>query len=129
MPLNGRKILIVEDEYLIADDLTALLLEAHVEIIGPAASLPKAMRLASDAELIDAAVLDINLRGVNVFPLADELRSRGVPLMFLTGYGGNNIPADYAAIMRCEKPMGSANVVEALRAMIDQAPVSAEPPE
>lgn len=119
MPLNGRKILLVEDEYLIADDLAALLREAHAEIIGPAASLPKAMRLATDTEQIDAAVLDINLRGVNVFPLADELRSRGVPIMFLTGYGANNIPADYLAITRCEKPMGTASVIEALRAMLD----------
>lgn len=126
MPLNGRKILIVEDEYLIADDLSALLLAANAELIGPAASLPQAIRLAADTELIDAAVLDINLRGVDVFPLVDELRSRGIPVMFLTGYGQNNIPADYLGIARCEKPMGSAYVVEQLRAMLDDASATTE---
>lgn len=124
MPLNGRKILVVEDEYLVADDLAALLREAHAEVIGPASSLPKAIRLAADSELIDAAVLDINLRGVSVFPLVEELKARGIPLMFLTGYGENNIPPDYAGVMRCEKPMGTANVVEALRAMLDRTPAA-----
>lgn len=119
MPLNGRKILVVEDEYLIADDLSALLVEAHAEVIGPVASLPAAIRLVSNVERIDAAVLDVNLRGVDVFPLVDELRGRGVAIMFLTGYGVNNIPDDYAGIARCEKPMGTANVVETLREMID----------
>lgn len=119
MPLKGRKILVVEDEYLVADDLASLLREANAEVIGPASSLPKAMRLASDTELIDAAVLDINLRGVDVFPLVDELRMRGIPLMFLTGYGENNIPPDYAAVARFEKPMGAAHVVEGLRALLE----------
>lgn len=119
MPLNGRRILIVEDEYLIAEDLAALLREAHAEVIGPAASLPKAVRLAGETERIDAAVLDINLRGVDVFPLAEDLRSRGVPIMFMTGYGQNNIPDEFASINRCEKPTGVSSVVEELRSMLD----------
>ena len=120
MALRGSKILIVEDEYLIADDLAALLREAHAEIIGPAASLPKAMRLAADTERIDAAVLDVNLRGVNVYPLADELKGRQVPILFLTGYGANNIPAEYANVLRCEKPLGATRVVEELSALIPE---------
>jgi DNA-binding response OmpR family regulator len=120
MPLKGSRILIVEDEYLIADDLAALLREAHAEVIGPVASLPMAMRLVADTEWIDAAVLDVNLRGVNVFPLADELKGRLVPIMFLTGYGANNIPAEYADVVRCEKPMGATHVVEELSALIPQ---------
>lgn len=119
MPLNGRRILIVEDEYLIAEDLAALLREAHAEVIGPAASLPKAVRLAGETERIDAAVLDINLRGVDVFPLAEDLRSRGVPIMFMTGYGQNNIPDEFASINRCENPTGVSSVVEELRSMLD----------
>ena len=125
MPLAGRKILIVEDEYLIAEDLAALLREAHAEIIGPAASLPQAMRLVSETDHIDAAVLDINLRGVNVFPCVDELRSRGIPTMFMTGYGENNIPADYSTIGRCEKPLGATHVVEELRSLLSSQEASA----
>lgn len=118
MPLAGRKILIVEDEYLIAEDLAALLREAHADIIGPAASLPHAMRLVADTDHIDAAVLDINLRGVEVFPCVDELRSRGIPALFMTGYGENNVLANYAAIGRCEKPLGASHVVEELRSLL-----------
>ena len=120
MPLNGRKILVVEDEYMIADDLAAMLRQAGAEVIGPAASLPTAIRTLEGIGRIDAAVLDINLRGINVFPVVDELIKQGVPVMFLTGYGENNIPHEYANIARCEKPMGTAHVVDDLRQMIDQ---------
>lgn len=125
MPLSGRRILVVEDEYLIADDLAALLRGAGAEVIGPAASLPKAMRLASDTQHFDAAVLDINLRGVNVFPLADELLARGIPMLFMTGYGENNVPADYCTIARFEKPTGTARVVEELDLLLRREPASA----
>ena len=125
MALNGRKILVVEDEYLIADDLSALLREAGANVIGPAASLPTAMRLTGDTERIDAAVLDINLRGVNVFPLAEELMRRGVPIIFMTGYGEDNIPPDYAAFGRCEKPMGVGHVVDELSRLLRPQPASA----
>lgn len=119
MPLSGRKILVVEDEYLIADDLAALLREAGAEIIGPVASLPTAMRVVGDTQVIDAAVLDINLREVSVYPLVDELMRRSVPMVFMTGYGENNIPRDYAAIPRCEKPTGAMHVVGTLRALME----------
>ena len=118
MPLQGSRILVVEDEYLIADDLAERLREAGADVIGPAASLPQAMRLAGDAGSIDAAALDINLRGVEVFPLADELAGRGVPMLFLTGYGTNHIPERFAQICRCEKPMEIGNVVTQLSKML-----------
>lgn len=124
MPLSGQKILVVEDEYMIADDLAALLRQAGAEVIGPASSLPKAIRILDGGDRIDAAVLDINLRGVNAFPLVDQLRNKGIPVMFLTGYGADSIPPDYAGITRCEKPMGTSRVVEELRAMVDGAPAA-----
>jgi DNA-binding response OmpR family regulator len=125
LPLNGCKILVVEDEYLIAEDLAALLRDAHADVIGPAESLPQAMRLAADTELIDAAVLDINLRGVTVFPLADELTSRSIPIMFLTGYGENNIPEEYGEIVCCEKPMGVTHIVAQLQAILNPTTAAA----
>lgn len=118
LPLNGCNILVVEDEYLIADDVAALLREAGASVIGPAASLPEGMRLARDAQRIDAAVLNIDLGGVTVFPLADQLLSSGVRIMFLTGYGEGNIPAQYSAIPCCKKPTGPACVIEELKALL-----------
>ncbi|MDP9423810.1 MAG: response regulator [Pseudomonadota bacterium] len=116
--LAGRNVLVVEDEFLIADDLAAVLRGAGAEVIGPAASLPSAIRLAGDSQRIDAAVLDIHLDGVTVFPLADELRTRNVPMLFLTGYGDDYIPDNYSAVLRCDKPIGAAHVVERLKSLV-----------
>jgi CheY-like chemotaxis protein len=125
MPLTGHKVLIVEDEYLIADDLAALLRDAGAEVIGPAASLPIAMRIIQHADAIDAAVLDINLRGIEVFPLARELQRRGVPILFMTGYDENNIPEEFASVRRCEKPTGATRVVGELSGMLGPVPAAA----
>lgn len=117
-PLNGCHILVVEDEFLIADDIAGLLRDAGANVIGPASSLPEGMRLARDTQHINAAVLNIDLGGVTVFPLADQLLGRGVRIMFLTGYGESNIPAEYAAIPCCKKPTGPACVIEELTALL-----------
>ena len=118
LPLAGCKILIVEDEYLIAEDVAATLREAGASIIGPAARLSDGMRLAGDTGQIDAAVLNIDLGGVTVFPLADELRSRGIRFIFLTGYVDGQIPDEYAAIPRCKKPTTPGCVIEELRPLL-----------
>ena len=118
LPFCGCKIMVVEDEFVIADDLAALLRGAGAEVIGHVASLPEAMRLAAQTGRIDAAVLNIDLNGVTVFPLADELIARGVRFMFLTGYGRDNIPAEYAAIHCCKKPTGPATVIDEMKALL-----------
>lgn len=110
--------MVVEDEFLIADDVATMLREAGAEVIGPAVSLPEAMRLASDTVQIDAAVLNIDLNGVTAFPLADELLARGVRIMFMTGYGESEIPHEYAAIPCCRKPVGAACVLDELKALL-----------
>lgn len=124
-PLAGRKVLVVEDEYLIADDLTAMLSEAGAEVIGPAASLPHAMRLTEHQQGLDAAVLDINLRGVEVFPLATELKSAGIPIIFLTGYDEANIPDEFSNYGRLEKPLGAAHIISELATLLRPQPASA----
>lgn len=118
IPFGGCNILVVEDEYLIADDISAVLRENGANVIGPASSLPEGMRLASGTETIDAAILNINLAGMLVFPLADELQRRGVRIMFLTGYGHSQIPREYAAIPCCRKPTGPACVIDELKELL-----------
>ena len=110
--------LVVEDEYLIADDLTAVLCEEGAVVIGPAPSLPKSMRLATEEERIDAAILNVDLDGVAVFPLAAELQGRGIPFLFLTGYGEFSIPDEFGGIARCEKPIAALHVINHLKTLL-----------
>ncbi|WP_373866760.1 hypothetical protein [Methylobacterium oxalidis] len=85
-PLAGRHVLLVEDDYFIAFDMQRHFETSGAHVLGPAPSVREALALISGAARIDAAVLDINLRGEMAFAVADELAARGVPFLFTTGY-------------------------------------------
>jgi CheY-like chemotaxis protein len=112
--LSGRHILLVEDEYFIADDLKRSITKEGAEVVGPVATIEDAMRLVESTATIDGAVLDINLRGQVVYPVADRLMAQGIPFLFLTGYDARAIPEKYASIVRCDKPLAMGKVVAAL---------------
>lgn len=103
--LENRRILVVEDEYIIAADLAASLEELGVTVIGPANSIADALNLLESEPTPDAAVLDVNLGREKVYPVADALRERGVPFVFPTGYDDWIVPDQYAGAPRCEKPI------------------------
>ena len=102
--LRDRRILVVEDEYMVAEDLRIELEEMGAEVLGPVPSVAGALALLARGARPDAAILDVNLGGEMVFPLAEALRERGVPFMFATGYDAWSLPAAYAEVPRCEKP-------------------------
>ncbi|MGF7152204.1 DNA-binding response OmpR family regulator [Sphingomonas zeicaulis] len=102
LPFAGKRVLIVEDEYYIACDLAHAFGEAGAEVVGPVSSLGQAV--AVGAAPLDLAILDINLAGEMVYPLADQLLARSVPIAFATGYDASAIPARYANVPRFEKP-------------------------
>src|SRR3546814_9846381 len=83
--LAGLRILVVEDELLVALELEMMLIGLGCDVVGPASRLEKAMQLAA-AEAIDGAILDVNLRGRPVYPVATALKARGIPFLFSTGY-------------------------------------------
>ena len=99
-----RRVLVVEDEYYIADDIAQALQRLGAVVIGPAGDREEAFAYLATGTHIDGAVLDINLHGQMVFPLADALRARGVPFVFATGYGQASIPGGYENVPRWEKP-------------------------
>jgi CheY-like chemotaxis protein len=84
--LEGKRILVVEDEFIIAAMAEDMLTELGATVVGPAATLAKALFLA-ETEHFDAAVLDVNMHGVRIDPVAKALSERGVPMVFATGYG------------------------------------------
>lgn len=112
--LTGRAVLLVEDEYFIADDMADQLQAGGAEVVGPVASVDAAIGLIEQAERIDAAVVDVNLQGAMSWPVADALLRRGVPFVFATGYDRAAIPARYAEIVSCEKPVTPDNIAKAL---------------
>lgn len=104
--LRGRRLLIVEDEYLIAINLAHALSESGAEIAGLVGSVKDARELIeAERDRLDGAVLDVNLGNDRVYPVADMLLAQGVPFVFATGYDLWAIPPAYAQIPRCEKPI------------------------
>lgn len=112
--IRGLRILIVEDEYLIAVDLRADLESRGAVVVGPAATVEEALDLVGRSGAIDAAILDVNLRGEPVYPVAETLQRHGVPFVFVTGYDRLALPDDYADIARHEKPIDVEKVSRAL---------------
>ena len=109
--LSGYRVLVVEDSFLTAEALREALTEHGCEVVGPASRLERGLALAAD-ETIGGAFLDINLAGEYCFPLADLLRARGVPFVFLTGYSeATVIPAAYRDVPVVSKPFEMSRVV------------------
>ncbi|HUN40203.1 MAG TPA: response regulator [Acetobacteraceae bacterium] len=101
--LQGLSILVVEDTVLVADLVVDVLQEAGCHVVGPAARLDQGLALARTDGLA-GALLDVNLAGEHCFPIADALAARGVPFVFLTGYGEQVLPRDYRDVPRLAKP-------------------------
>lgn len=112
-PLQGLSVLIVEDDYFIAIEMCSALRAAGANVIGPARDLQTGLAAIRD-ERIDCGVLDINLRGQPAFELAIELRARGIPAIFATGYDASMIPAELADAVRLEKPVDLAALCRAI---------------
>jgi CheY-like chemotaxis protein len=112
--LHGRRVLIVEDEYLLAMDLQDQLEELGARVLGPAPSVATALRLLDSEAEVEAATLDVTLGGEKCFAVADALRARGVPFVFVTGYDGWTLPEEYRDFPRCSKPVQIEQLARAL---------------
>jgi CheY-like chemotaxis protein len=122
--LQGRRILVVEDESMIRMLIEDGLCEEGCSIVGPAARLDDALRAASN-EVIDAALLDVNLGGRPVYSVADALAGRGIPFAFLTGYGEAGVEEAYRHRPVLKKPFSLRNLVDlAVRLVGERAKLS-----
>lgn len=117
--LAGLRVLVVEDEALLALDLEEGLVAEGCEVVGPAGNLSQALKLARD-RAVDAAILDINLAGEAVFPLAEMLAERQVPLFFATAYpwADEIYPPKLRSAPRLSKPYTVAQAVGQLRRLV-----------
>ncbi|HEX6101539.1 MAG TPA: response regulator [Alphaproteobacteria bacterium] len=103
-PLNGLKILLVEDEFFVALELKSMLHDLGAEVVGPVGRLNSARDLAA-SEPLQGAVLDVKLDGDTSFPLAEELLERGVPVIFTTGFDAAALPVKFRDAPRLAKPV------------------------
>ena len=115
--LKGLAVLIVEDEFYLADDLASALSAAGARVLGPFGRLEDAGRLIESGQVVDLAILDIDLFGDRVFPVADLLRARNAPFLFTTGYDPEVIPERFVDVPRLEKPITSATVMNLLEVL------------
>ena len=111
--LAGKRVLVVEDEAVIAFALEDVLANLGCEVVGPAVRLMQALELAETATL-DAAILDVNINQGRSYSVADELNKRGVPYVFATGYGAEGIDQRYASTLVLTKPYKQEDVHAAL---------------
>jgi CheY-like chemotaxis protein len=112
--LSGCRVLLVEDEYIVAKSLTRLLSLFGAEVVGPAATPETALALLKASDELHFAVLDVNLRGTMTFEIADALTERGVPFAFTTGYGLPVIPERYRNAAVLQKPYDVDDICKAL---------------
>jgi len=114
--LNGLKVLVVEDEMLVSMLVEDMLSDLGCTVVGPAAELEEAMNLAKTAD-IDLALLDVNLGGRPIFPVADALKERGVPFAFASGYGEAGLSEDHRGAAVLQKPFREADLARALKSL------------
>ncbi|MDD1516617.1 MULTISPECIES: response regulator [Bradyrhizobium] len=121
--LKGRRIFVVEDEYFLADDIGKAFRALGAEIAGPVGHLEDALEILHDGSVLDAAVLDVNIRNETIFPIARELRARNVPFLFTTGYDKITLGPEFQDVPLLEKPIDLAAMARKLAGLIAEQPI------
>jgi CheY-like chemotaxis protein len=116
-PFSPRKVLVVEDEMIVAWLLEDMLADLGCAVVGPAASVKQALAMI-DAETIDVAVLDVNLKGQMSYPIADVLAARGVPFVFSTGYDKDRLLDGYRTFPVMQKPFHQSELENMLAQLL-----------
>jgi CheY-like chemotaxis protein len=112
--LNGVRVFVVEDESLVAMQLEDMLTDLGCEIVGMAMRLKRAQEMLAEPQPMDVAVLDVNLGGEKVYPVAELLRGRGTRIVFATGYGRGGVMPEWQSYPILQKPYTEKQVRETL---------------
>lgn len=115
--LDGLRLLLVEDEFVLALGITDVLVDAGADVLGPVGSVADALALVQQIPEIDAAVLDVNLAGETIYPVADALQARGVPFLFATANERAQLPERFSNVPLCRKPFDPVAFRSALDAL------------
>lgn len=115
--LLGCRVLVVEDEVMVSWILEDMLAELGCTIVGPAARVDQAITII-EAEVLDLAVLDVNLNGEKSYPVADALKRCDVPFMFSTGYSKDTMPDHFRVVPMLQKPYDQPTLIAALEKLL-----------
>lgn len=115
--LADRRILLVEDEALLALIAEEVLQDQGCVVIGPVGKLSTALQMATD-EALDAAVLDVTIRGGKSYPVAEQLTARGIPFVLVSGYGSWMLPEELRESPQLTKPFSAENLVATVSALL-----------
>lgn len=113
--LDDLRIFVVEDEALVAMNLEMILEDLGCQVVGPAMRYDRAVAMVDEGISPDAAILDVNVAGLEVFPLADRLRELGIPLVFATGYDNSSFPEKWQGSPALRKPYTMEDVERGLK--------------
>lgn len=115
--LNGKRIVVVEDDYLLATDICRNLRDLGATVLGPAPTPFYAMHLIGSKK-VDAAVLDVRLHGTTVFEVADVLQDQGVPFLFATAFERKALPERFQHVPILEKPLDRQKLLAEVYSLI-----------
>jgi CheY-like chemotaxis protein len=118
-PFAGRKILVVEDEMMVAMLIEDMLGDLGCETVGPVGRLEEALSMAEQCS-VDAAVLDVNLNGRETYPVAEALQRRGIPFIFATGYGAAGLSQRFRDAPTLQKPFQERELARLLAEALEQ---------
>lgn len=118
--VSGLSVFVVEDEALVALNLEDMLDELGCRIIGPAMRMDKAEQMLDEEFVADVAILDVNIGGQKVFPLAHKLIDRGTPVVFATGYGRAGLPEEFHELPILQKPYTIEDVVSGIEVAVNR---------
>jgi CheY-like chemotaxis protein len=119
--LSGYRILVIEDEYFLAEDICTMLKELGADILGPVGDVGDAIGIVNSGQIIDGAVVDINLRNESIYPVAERLVARSIPFVFTSGYDKSAIQPRFKDIELFEKPINAPAMAQSLGRLIDGA--------
>ena len=117
MTLARKRVLIVEDEFIIAMDIAHEVATRGGVVVGPLGTVDGALKAIKNAD-VDGAILDINLRGTLAFPVAEALANRHIPFVFATGDRAVDVPARHSDVPRFERPTSPRDICSALEDVI-----------
>ncbi|OJY60849.1 MAG: hypothetical protein BGP16_13035 [Sphingobium sp. 66-54] len=112
--LDGCCVLVAEDEYLVAREISSALRDHGADILGPCPELEMALRMLDDPDRIDGAIVDLNLRGRLAIELAEALQGLGIGFVIATGYDASILPPSLCRVPRCTKPFNFEQMIQVL---------------